>query len=235
MARKQGKASDGAREKRLSDSEKLERELAAAARKKIREGSRPTRDEAAALRRAEKREDEELRWEHYRSIPQKHWREMSGRPTKVLHEQAERYDLPFGGRTVDLPELARKLHIFLAANARKLAQGDEVDASDAERSLQEYREERTIIARLERQQLEGRLVDVEQLYPAILEFAERIRRAGELLMRSGDTEGASVVEDAVEEALERVAVHFTEELVEGEPRPRFRVEERSLADLEGEA
>ena len=49
---------------------------------------------------------------------------MSGRQTKVLNEQADRYGLPLGGPVIDLPKLARALHDFLAANAKKLNTDD---------------------------------------------------------------------------------------------------------------
>lgn len=47
---------------------------------------------------------------------------MSGRQTKVLNEQAERYGIPLGGRTINLPAVVRALHEFLARNARKLSE-----------------------------------------------------------------------------------------------------------------
>ena len=50
---------------------------------------------------------------------------MSGRQTKVINEQAARYDLPFGGPTIDLPDVVRALHDFLAKHAQRLASGDD--------------------------------------------------------------------------------------------------------------
>src|SRR4051812_11949728 len=60
-----------------------------------------TREEREALKRHEREKEERLRWQFYRTIPQKHWKLMSGRQAKILHAQASRYDLPFGGATVD--------------------------------------------------------------------------------------------------------------------------------------
>jgi len=108
-------------------------------------GQQPTAEERAALRRHERHQEEQRRWQYYESIPQKHWRQMSGRQTKVLAEQADRYGLPFGGRTVNLPKLVRALHEFLAANARKLAGEDGMMDAGAE-ALQQYRKERTRLA-----------------------------------------------------------------------------------------
>lgn len=67
--------------------DQLERKLAAEAFKKVVAGQKLTAREQAALKRYEKDRDEKLRWQHYRSIPQKHWRQMLGRQTKVINEQ----------------------------------------------------------------------------------------------------------------------------------------------------
>ena len=84
---------------RLTVSQQVDRELAAEALRRRQAGQRPTRRELAALRRVEKARDDELRWQHYRTIPQKHWREMSGRQAKVINEQAATHGIPFAGRT----------------------------------------------------------------------------------------------------------------------------------------
>src|SRR5688500_9477443 len=101
-------------------SARLDKELAAKAYRKVMTGEQPTSQERAALRRYEHEQEETRRWQYYESIPQKHWRQMSGRQTKVLNEQAERYGIPFGGRTIHLPNVVRALHEFLARNARRL-------------------------------------------------------------------------------------------------------------------
>ena len=84
-----------------------------------------SRREREALKRHEKEQEEARRWQYYASIPQKHWRQMSGRQTKVLNEQAALYGIPFGGATVDLPKVVRAVHDFLAENAHKLARDDD--------------------------------------------------------------------------------------------------------------
>ena len=120
--RRKGGGEEAAEE---SLSAKLDKELAAAAYRKVMAGRTPTARERAALKRYEAEQEERRRWRYYRAIPQKHWRAMSGRQTKVLHEQAERYGIPFGGRTIRLPAVVRALHDFLAANAGRLASDDE--------------------------------------------------------------------------------------------------------------
>jgi hypothetical protein len=80
--------------------EAYDRRLAAEAVRKMARGEPLTVREQTALKRYEKERDENLRWKHYASIPQKHWRRMSGRQTKVINEQAVLYGIPFGGPTV---------------------------------------------------------------------------------------------------------------------------------------
>ncbi len=67
-----------------------DRELVSRAYRKVMDGQKPTREEQAALQRFEKSKEERLRWQYYAAIPQKHWRMMSGRQTKVINEQAAR-------------------------------------------------------------------------------------------------------------------------------------------------
>src|SRR3954464_8087314 len=99
----------------------IDKRQAAEAYAKVSRGEELTVREQSVLKRFEKDREEQLRWKYYASIPQKHWRTMSGRQTKVLQEQADRYGIPFGGATVDLSRVVRCIHDFLAANAHKLA------------------------------------------------------------------------------------------------------------------
>src|SRR5574340_1554837 len=111
----------------MPDADDLDKQFAAAALAKRRAGQKPSREEAAALRRVERARDQQLRADHYRSIPKRDWQRWSGRQQKILNEQALRYGVPIGGATIDAAELARWLHEFLAANARKLAAADSDD------------------------------------------------------------------------------------------------------------
>lgn len=95
--------------------------------------------------------DDALRWEHYHSIPQKHWREMSGRQARTLIEQAERYGIPFAGATVDLPAVVLALHDFFASNAAALS------STEADRRLKIARAR---IADVEADIKEGKVVMV---------------------------------------------------------------------------
>lgn len=180
----------------MAADEKVDQDLARAALQKRRLGQRPTREESRALARIEKAREEDLRWRYYRTIPQRHWREFSGRQAKVLREQAARYGLPFGERTVDLPAVVRALHDFLAANARKLAADEPGDPP----ALEKKREEDWRMARLKRHILEGAHLPRAEVHDALSRLAARIRRCGESLQRQFGPAALKILDDALSDA-----------------------------------
>jgi hypothetical protein len=114
-----------------------------------RGGRRPAAKGKRSKRDA-KLDDDRHRFEIYRTIPQRHYVAMSGRQSKILHEQASRYGLPFAGRVINLEELLRAFHSFLAANARRLSSPDPTTdpllLGGATPALERYRDERAQIA-----------------------------------------------------------------------------------------
>ena len=189
---------------RLTVSQQVDRELAAEALKRRQAGEKPSRAQLGALRRVEKEREEELRWQHYRTIPQKHWREMSGRPTKVLQEQAQRYGIPFSGRTIDLPAVVLALHDFFAEHKTLFARaargtGGENAGDDADTDwLEEHRRERTLIARIEREATEGRYLLRADVHTVFGAAAAKLRQAGDLLERHFGPDARSVLLDALD-------------------------------------
>ena len=182
-------------------SRRLDKELAGQAARKLMSGQQPTAEERAALRRHERHQEELRRWQYYESIPQKHWRQMSGRQTKVLAEQADRYGLPFGGRTVHLPKLVRALHEFLAANARKLAGEDGMmDAGTSSPALEQYRKERARLARLDRLARQRSLVSRENVRDGLGRIAHLLRAAAEALERQYGKEAGQLLDEALDDA-----------------------------------
>jgi hypothetical protein len=184
----------------------VEKDLVAAALRKVARGQKPNAREQAALKRYEKEREEKLRWTYYHSIPQKHWREMSGRQTKVLNEQAERYGLPFGGPTIDLPKVVRALHDFLAANAAKLATSDELMQGDGTGSpaLERYREERAALARLDRLERERQLLPRHEVREGLMRIAGVVRSVGDALQRQFGPGALELLTEGLDEAVRLV-------------------------------
>ena len=169
------------------------------------DGQELTNQERAALKRHEKEKEERLRWQHYASIPQKHWRQMSGRQTKVINEQAARYGIPFGGAKIDLPAVVRALHDFLADNSVKLARDDdELMQGTGSPALERYREERAALARLDRLEREGQLLPRDETREVLGRIAGILRGAGDALQRQFGVAAAEILHEALEDAQREV-------------------------------
>lgn len=175
------------------------------------EGELLTRADERALRRFEREWEERLRWAYYEQIPAKHWREMSGRQTKVINEQAERYGLPFGGRLIDLPAVVRRLHDFLADNHRQLGSsaGEDMMSGPESPALERFREERAALARLDRLERERQLLPKAEVVDALGRIAAIIREAGETIDRQHSKKAAAVLAEALVDAEREMADLFT--------------------------
>jgi hypothetical protein len=187
----------------------VDQKLVRDAYKKVALGQDLSAREQAALKKHEKQREEQLRRKYYASIPQKHWREMSGRQTKVLNEQAALYGIPFGGPTINLPAVVRALHDFLAKNAQKLARDDDpMMQGSLSPALEEYRGERTKLARLERLEREGQLVPRDQARAALGRIAAILREAGHALERQFGPAALEILSEALDEAEREIASQF---------------------------
>jgi hypothetical protein len=177
-----------------------------------------TKQESVALKRHEKEKEERLRWNYYGNIPQKHWREMSGRQTKVLNEQALRYGIPFGGATINLPNVVRAFHDFLADNAVKLARDDDpLMQGVGSPALERYREERALIARLDRLEREARLIPRDEIRESLGRIAAILRGAGDGIQRRFGNEAVEMLHEALADAQREINRMFAVEEHEAEP------------------
>lgn len=175
-----------------------DRRLAQAALAKRARGEKPSREEAAALRRVERTRDERARAEHYAAIPKRLWVEWSGRQYKTLNELAARYGLPVGGRTIDLAAVVRWLHDQLSRWGPRLLEEDAPPSP-----LDAIREEELKTKRIKNELLAGNLVPIGEVRRGMKGFAGHIRKAGEILRRrdtlSGD-EAAEILNNAMTDA-----------------------------------
>lgn len=200
---------------RASTSTLIDREQAAEALRKRRAGKTPTDRELRALGRVERAQEEEQRWAYYATIPQKHWREMSGRQTKVIREQAERYGIPFGGSKIDLPAVVRALHKFLATNARRLAVADGEDplmAGVNSPALEEYRRARAKLAELDLLERKQVLLPRDQIHEGLGRITSVLRMAGDALQRQYGPEAQRILDEALDDAQREI-----DSLYRGEP------------------
>lgn len=196
------RAKPPAKPKLRSVSAQIEADLADAAIVKRAKGEVPTARELSALRRVETEQEEHRRWSYYEDIPQKHWRAMSGRQAKIINEQAERYGIPFAGRSISLPDVVKALHDFLAKNARRLTRGEPDDSmldGDGSPALERYREERAVIAQLERMERERSLVSRSEVHELMGQLGSILRTACTTLEQRHGAEARLVLDDAYDQ------------------------------------
>jgi len=199
---------------------RVDSDLVASAYRKVMNREELTKAERQALKRHEKQKEERLRWEYYRSIPHRHWKQMSGRQAKVINEQAGRYNIPFAGPKVNLPAVVKALHDFLAANAAKLAREDDpLLQGGSSPALERYREERATIARLDRLERERKLLPRDEVKEALARIAAILRGAGDTLQRQFGAGAAEVLFDALEDARREIAGSFGEGQISDDDAP----------------
>jgi len=160
----------------------LDQAVLARAVRKMALREKLTAEEERTLRRHQKEKEERDRWSHYRSIPQKHWRAMTGRQTKVLNEQAQRYDLPFGGPV----------------------------KGGSSPALERYREERAALARLDRLEREGSLVAKDEIRQVLGKVASLYRDGADALGRQFGPEASQLLDEVLNDAKRLIDQHFQE-------------------------
>lgn len=65
------------------------------------------------------------------AVPKGIYCAYAGRQQKVIDEQADRYDLPIDGPTVDLNDAIRAYHDLITANARYIRPADDAELADS--------------------------------------------------------------------------------------------------------
>lgn len=188
---------------------RVDSDLVARAYRKLMDRKELTKPERAALKRHEREKEERLRWQYYGAIPQKHWRQMSGRQTKILHEQAQRYGIPWGGATINLPAVVRAVHDFLADHAHKLARDDDLlMQGSGSPALERYREERAAMARLDRLEREQQLIPRDLARESLGRVAAILRGAGDALQRQFGPAAVEVLNEALDDAQREIERAF---------------------------
>lgn len=205
-----------------SASDRAERALVTAAIGKVQRGQVPSSQERAALRRFEKQQEEDKRWQFYRSIPKAHWKEMSGRTPRTFIDQAKLHGFPYptGPKTpIDLPAVVKWLHDFLADNAQRLSAphtDDPLLAGSNSPALERYRLARAAREELELAARRGELLDVDELltwYDA--EVAAPIRRSLEALQSQFGPAAMQLVAKSLDQAGAAVTKRLKGEGVRG--------------------
>lgn len=185
-------------------------QLAAAAETKLGQNQKPSREEAAALRRVEKAREDQARADHYRAVPKKMWRQWSCRQDKVLNEQAARYGIPIGGATINVQEVAFWLHNFLAERSRQLAGDDPDDPDSGSASLERMRLAKARMEELRYERELGTWLPRKTVHDAHARIAAVLRVAGDALRRQFGAAAQKILNDALEDAKREVDRRFSD-------------------------
>lgn len=204
-----------------AEQEQIEQRAAEALRKE-RAGKKPSASEAAALRKLRSQREEAERWQHYATIPKKHYVQMSGRQHKILDEQASRYGIPIRGETVDLGRVLVWLHDFLAENGPLLLRTvgeDQLLSGDMQDSpaLEKLREVQFRLKELEYEEKKGNLIPREEIHDFFQQFANRIRSAGDQLQKKFGADALEILNAAIDQGVADWELGAGEETTE-EPR-----------------
>lgn len=193
-------------------SEQIDRELAAAALRKRQAGQQPDRRELAALRRIEKAREETDRQHYYATCPKKDYLRMAGRPTGSLHRQADLYGIPIRGSPIDLAAVIRWLHDFLHERHHVLAAVDAADPMSGPPSpaFERWREEKYLLARLERQAREQSLLPRHEIHELLGRAAGLYRKLGERLQKRFGPDALEMLNETTDSFGQLVDRYFEE-------------------------
>ena len=194
-----------------------DRRLAKAALEKRRMGKRPTYHEERALEKIERDDEERRRWEYYKSIPKRHYRKMSGRQSRTLNEQAERYGIPIDDETIDLREVLKWLHNFLAEHKHALQTGNPLLDGCSQALKDEYvrcqiaeKTEKAKLAHYDRLEREGALRDAAAIRTLLSGMARIHRGKLEALGRLHGPAAAKIIGEGWDDAQRLIDKFFAE-------------------------
>ena len=187
----------------MSLADQAERRLVMQAVEKARRGEGLTTREQRALRKYETDKEKDDRWRHYTTVPKKDYLKLSGRPDKVVNDQARLYGLPLMGRTLDLAAILSAFHDLLAKFKHRLgadaADGDPMLSGKSTPALEDYRKWRAKLAELDFRAREGELVPREQIHQGHIILAALLREFGETLQREFGPDAHRLWEDLLDD------------------------------------
>ncbi len=186
----------------LTVSDRIQRQLAASAIEKTRQGQRPTFREQAALKALEAERDTLLRWTHYHTTPKSHYVLMAGREGRSLNRQADRHGIPIRGRTVDLAAVIHWIHDLLAKHGQRLAGLDDADSllvGTSSPALERYRRAKGKLAEFELERQQGNLISKDRMGQALSGLNTILRECALTLQREYGDDAAALMTDAVKD------------------------------------
>lgn len=148
-------------------------------------GSTTVRQETGA--RAWNEYVEEYRRERcLRAVPKKTYLAMAGRPARTVNDQGDRLEIPMGGKTVNMYDVVRGFHDFLAQNKNVLrnAGKDDTNGEPQTKYTELLREEHWRIAQLKRREMERDLLSRVEVRESLLAFSTLMRTSIDTMQRN---------------------------------------------------
>lgn len=176
------------------------RDAARAAGEKQKAGRTLNRADQSALRRHKEYSNQIAFWSIARELPKVDYQAMSGRQTKILHDQARSYGLPVLGPTVDLARVIEWLHQAIA-DGRLHNPGDDDEGLGGQNSpaLERLRAHKATLAEIEVMKARGEIFSAEEMNRRVLDMAGILRAAGEKLQRRFGEEARQILSDAIDD------------------------------------
>ena len=199
----------------------IDQQRAMAALDKQRRGEIPSREEREALKRFEQSRDEKLRIKHFSSVRKGEWRQWSGRQDKILNEQAAHYGIPIGGATIDVRNVAKWIHDFLAEHARQLAGADSENPDYAgcqSVNLEKYREARALREHLAYERDLKIWIRREDIHGGFSVIADILKKANEALLKQFGAKAQKILNDAWEDVTREINNRFGDDDGGGDQR-----------------
>lgn len=183
--------------------------LVQSALSKKRTGGKLLAKEITALEKFEQQQDERRGLRFVRGIPKKLWVKWSGRQQRTLNAQADLYGLPVGGPTIDVPELARWLHDWLAEHKQSLSElvsTEDLPEGEAKTLQGKLLAEKVAQLKHRNQLLQTQLAEKQQqllprdqVHDMLVRAAQLLRGAGDRLYKRHGQEAGDILAHALDD------------------------------------
>ena len=187
--------------------------LAESAKSKRLRKQKPTREEAAALRRVETVHEEEQLRAKLSNLPKGLFCELARRSHKVVLDHAKYHGAPTLGRTIDLFEFVSWVFDYHAENKNSLHKqdtGDTAGSIDGDRAREELR---LLRLRADRQETalareRGEWIPRAEVHEGFAVLAGTLRNASERLARSCGANAQQILDEGLDDVAREFASRF---------------------------
>lgn len=199
-----------------SAADQVDRDLALSALIRKRAGQKIPKDELAALRRLERRLEEDARWRALTRCPKSVYLDMCARQTVQVHRHADTFGLPLRGRTVDISAVIGWLHQFLDDHGDNLVTDGQ---SQVSHELELLRAEQRRGRQIANDAALMKLIPREIFLREASRFATTFRDAHRRITRRFGNEAYEILREAQEMGLEQIKKYLVETLQPDAPNP----------------